>query len=89
MDPTGRHVTKSPDTTGGDVGPTWSPSGTRIAFVRADPFGDQELFAINTNGTGLRRLTSNRVDDSQPAWSPAGDAIAFVRTTADGHSAVY
>jgi Tol biopolymer transport system component len=56
------------------VSPSFSPSGTRIAFSRLG----SGLFAMNVDGTGLRRLTSNG-RDSYPVWSPDAKRIAFVR----------
>jgi hypothetical protein len=54
--------------------PAFSPSGTRIAFVR---FG-YGLYTMNPDGTGLKRLTTNG-RDSYPAWAPDGKFITFVR----------
>jgi Tol biopolymer transport system component len=54
--------------------PSFSPSGTRIAFTRLG----SGIFAINVDGSGLRRLTSNG-RDSYPVWSPDGKRIAFIR----------
>lgn len=63
-----------------DGSPVWSPDGRRIAFVR---FGhgcaecpaavrgrNEEIFVVNADGTGLRRLTHNRVGEASPAWQP-------------------
>jgi TolB protein len=49
--------------------PAWSPDGTTIAFVRTDD-GDAEIYAINADGTGERRLTNNSWDDFNPDWQP-------------------
>ena len=58
--------------------PTWSPTGSRFAFVsRRD--GDMEIFTMNADGSGRRKLTSNRQIDTQPAWSPDGSKLAWVR----------
>jgi dipeptidyl aminopeptidase/acylaminoacyl peptidase len=52
--------------------PSWSPHGTKLAFLRA---GD--IYIIGRDGRGLRRLT--RRGGYSPAWSPDGKWIAFIR----------
>jgi Tol biopolymer transport system component len=75
-----------------DSSPTWSPSGKKIVFVRdvhaAQVPGDgHELFVMNGNGSGVRRLTRNAVYDDYPAWSPDGSWIAFTREDRTGPEA--
>lgn len=48
--------------------PTWSPDGTRLAFV-SDHDGNSEIYVINIDGTGLKRLTNDPRADKFPAWS--------------------
>jgi TolB protein len=50
--------------------PTWSPDGTRIAFVK-----NGGIWVMRRDGSGARRLA--RGED--PAWSPDGRRIAFSR----------
>jgi len=56
------------------IAPAVSPNGKRIAFARLGV----GIVTMNTDGTGLRRLTTNG-RDSFPAWSPDGAHIAFIR----------
>jgi hypothetical protein len=53
--------------------PDWSPDGTRIAFTLWPRGGipqDNEIYTIGVDGTGLERITSNTVSDTQPDWRP-------------------
>ena len=53
-----------------DGGPSWSPDGSRIAFVSARD-GNPEIYVMNADGSGLTRLTDNPALDIGPVWSPA------------------
>lgn len=58
------------------IGPSFSPDGGRIAFIGAT--GERsDVFVMNVDGSGLRRLTDDLYGDAQPAWSPDGRRIAF------------
>jgi uncharacterized repeat protein (TIGR01451 family) len=64
--------------------PVWSPDGTRLAFYSY--VGDQaEIFVINADGSGLRRLTDNPAFDGYPTWSPDGARLAFSSTRTGGY----
>ena len=56
--------------------PSWSPDGRTLAFgMRPAGSADEnesDIFLIARDGSGLRRLTDSRGDDSHPAWSASG-----------------
>ncbi|MFE9876594.1 cell wall-binding repeat-containing protein [Streptomyces sp. NPDC005784] len=54
--------------------PALSPDGTKVAFVRTVD-GHRQLFSINTDGTGERRLTNDTGDYDTPSWAPASDRL--------------
>jgi Tol biopolymer transport system component len=57
--------------------PAPSPDGTRVAFVSRREGERDDVWVVNADGTGLRRLTTDPARDDQPAWSPDGRRIAF------------
>jgi Tol biopolymer transport system component len=63
--------------------PAWSPNGRRIAFRRFEgkvgSAGNSDLFVVNPDGSGLRRLTRQAANVRWFAWSPDGRTIAFLR----------
>ena len=56
--------------------PTFSPDGKQLVFTGLDG-GISDLYIINIDGTGLRRLTNDKFADMHPVWSPDGKTIAF------------
>jgi Tol biopolymer transport system component len=58
--------------------PQWSPDGSRIAFVRADPAGGPRAFdtyIVNADGSGERRLG----DGTLPVWTTDGRSVVVER----------
>src|SRR5687768_2836567 len=49
------------------VEPAWSPDASQIAFSSGRS-GSFDLFVMDADGTGTRRLTSGKQDDSHPTW---------------------
>ena len=63
---------------GDDSMPDFTPDGRRIVFTsNRDQQG--EIYVMNANGTGQKRLTRRAGDDWSPRFSPDGGQIAFTQ----------
>jgi dipeptidyl aminopeptidase/acylaminoacyl peptidase len=71
-------LTKHPDH---DIPTDFSPDGSQIVFLRAEPDTDPvtgSLYVMNVDGTGLHRITPPAIDvGAQARWSPNGKEIVF------------
>ena len=67
--------------------PSWSPDGTRLAFMSAAELEDRgDICVINADGTGLQNLTDTPdVFETTPTWSPDGAQIAYGTWSGDDH----
>jgi Tol biopolymer transport system component len=73
-----------------------SPDGTRIAFAAETPRktgpccspSHTDIYVMNADGSGKRKLTHDARYNTEPAWSPDGRKIAF-RTARDGNAEIY
>jgi Tol biopolymer transport system component len=63
--------------------PSWSPDGSQIVFMSQEPAGgsNYEIYVMNSDGSGLVRLTNSPGSDGWPVWSPDGAKIAFTPLT--------
>jgi TolB protein len=69
-----RQLTKLP---GQNISPNWSPHKDKILFhstaykhPNEPEKNSSEIYVINSDGTGLTRLTNNKYDDYFPVWRP-------------------
>ena len=67
---------ESPPALPGVRSPVWSPGGGRIAFLSRGE-RSKEVYVVNADGSGQRRLTGDARFPAAPAWSPNGRQIAF------------
>jgi TolB protein len=69
------------------ISPTWSPDGSRLAYVSFEQ--KKPVVYVHIINTGTRSAVSNfKGSNSAPAWSPDGQALAVVLTR-DGNSQIY
>jgi TolB protein len=59
-----------------EVSPTWSPDGSKIAFV-SDRTGAPQVYLMNSDGSNQQRLTYTGTYNTAPTWSPDGAWIAY------------
>jgi Tol biopolymer transport system component len=77
-----RRVTTHPAS---DAMPTWSPNGKRMAFVSSwhprleEPVDRYDLWTIRLDGSGLRRLTSDHLEEWSLDWAPDGSRLLYIR----------
>lgn len=69
------------------ISPTWSPDGTRLAYVSFE--AKKPIVYVHALASGQRYVVANfKGSNSAPAWSPDGKQIAVVLTK-DGGSQLY
>lgn len=61
-----------------NTSPSYSPDGSKIVF-NSDRGGTQQLYVMNSDGSGVTRISFGSGRYGTPVWSPRGDLIAFTK----------
>jgi TolB protein len=80
---TGEYINLTADSPAWDRDSRWSPDGAWIAFVSdrvaGTGKGQESIWRMAPDGSGLTQVTGSDWEDARPAWSPDGGEIAFYR----------
>ncbi|HET9588183.1 MAG TPA: protein kinase [Anaerolineales bacterium] len=77
--------------------PAWSPDGSQLVFTSPcqrrgeffeTAYRESSLYLINSDGSGLKALTTVPGSDFDPAWSPNGEHIAFT-SVREGYKQIF
>ncbi|MGB5080833.1 MAG: Tol-Pal system beta propeller repeat protein TolB [Burkholderiales bacterium] len=61
---------------GSNSAPAWSPDGRQLAAVLTKD-GSSQIYLMNADGSGLRRITFSKLIDTEPFFTPNGQSIYF------------
>jgi len=83
MDADGSNIVRVSNSTGNEIGPVWSPDGTKIAFISSYRYRTtyiRDIYIMNADGSNQIQLTDNTTSSSPSdlSFSPDGTKIAFV-----------
>jgi Tol biopolymer transport system component len=83
-------ITNLPPTSFDSWFPEFSPDGQRIAFCRdsVEAFNASDLYVVNADGSGLKRLTFDALGDCAAHWSPDGTQLVFARVLPNGKGVI-
>lgn len=69
---------------GSNSAPAWAPDGRQLAVVLTKDNGQSQLYVLNADGSGVRRIMSSPGIDTEPAWAPDGQSLFFTSDRGGG-----
>ena len=85
MDPDGTNMKRIAEH---GLSASWSPDDKQMVFA-SNRDGKFQIYVMSSDGSNVRRLTSNKAEESAPAWSPNGQDILFVSDREGEHPALF
>ncbi len=70
------------------ISPTFSPDGSRLAWVMPDKNRDWQIFEARADGSEVRAVTSEPALHTDPCYTPDGEALLYL-SNQDGKTEVY
>ncbi len=67
--------------------PSWSPDGTRIAYISAQVGKPWKIFLVSAQGGSPEELLPENVGELDASWSPDGTQLAFGRLCTGAYTA--
>jgi TolB protein len=68
--------------------PFWIPGTEKISFTSYRE-GNYDIYSVNLDGTGLKKLTSGKNDEGWHSWSPDGEMVVFDGTDRNVNYDIY
>jgi TolB protein len=78
LDLRSRQVTRLTNSPSINTAPSYSPDGNQITF-ESDRGGTQQIYVMNSDGSGQNRISFGNGRYSTPVWSPDAQNIAFTK----------
>ena len=73
---------------GQNYSPSWSPDGSKIAFISERKSENGHIFIMNSDGSNQKKISKSISWEYSPSWSPDGTKIAFISTQADKYKSL-
>jgi TolB protein len=69
---------------GNNSAPSWSPDGTKLAVGLTKDTNNYQVYIVNADGSGVRRLTTTNSINTEPRFSADGQTIYFTSDRSGG-----